>query len=249
MEYQRKRRACYSGNVRLAGVSSRGWKVHSRQIEGPEVERLHAAFSEVFGPRMVPFGAPAWQNTPPGFWVGFYDGNEGVQWNAGIRPETGRANLGVNLTGKKYSGWPIARLIERELASSEVFSVISQLSAPNLIQTCWWRNYWQAGVQIPIREHRIGCVLLSDLRPDKWKQMLIEALECLYKEKGHRGRGTQTVTFVSGQKKKGPVSPSLTFARELWTRFPNELSTCIAAIWQARTELQPVYDFVARRSS
>ena len=46
---------------------------------------------------------------------GASDGVEGVQWNLGIKHETGDAWLGVNLEGKEYAGWPVATLIRSEL--------------------------------------------------------------------------------------------------------------------------------------
>ncbi|MYI21426.1 MAG: hypothetical protein F4043_01665 [Gammaproteobacteria bacterium] len=48
--------------------------------------------------------------------LGISDGNEGVQWNAGYYPRDGAVWRGVNLEGMKYDGWPVARLIEREIS-------------------------------------------------------------------------------------------------------------------------------------
>ena len=52
---------------------------------------------------------------------GICDGTQGVQWNAWIEWDGARqmAYAGVNLEGLIYKGWPVARLIERELATSD----------------------------------------------------------------------------------------------------------------------------------
>ena len=47
--------------------------------------------------------------------VGLSDDNDGVHWHAPYYVREGAAWLGVNLGGKKYDGWPLARVIEREL--------------------------------------------------------------------------------------------------------------------------------------
>ena len=223
----------------------------SRGVMDDEVERLRVAFTEVFG-RAIPFGEPAMKaGEPEEYSEGFSDGNEGVQWNAGIS-SSARTWLGVNLEGKKYNGWPVARLIERELDSPVLFSAIGQFSDPGLVEVYWYRDSWGPKWKQPIREMHIGCtpISLGELRPDEWRRILVEAQECLDGKRDYRGRGTQTVTFAkSGKKETGQVSPHLAFHRILWSRLPEELSARVATMRRVRTELNPLYDFVTRRSS
>jgi hypothetical protein len=56
---------------------------------------------------------------------GFSDGRGGVQWNTGIDRDRDVLTLGANLEGMEYDGWPITRLIERELAKPALLDVVA----------------------------------------------------------------------------------------------------------------------------
>ena len=88
----------------------------------PHVQHLVDAFSTLT--RTIPadenmFGSPSLQAS------GICDGTRGVQWNAWIEWDGARqiAYAGVNLEGMTYNGWPVARLIERELVAGFVHHV------------------------------------------------------------------------------------------------------------------------------
>src|SRR5262245_7184833 len=55
---------------------------------------------------------------------GICDGDDGVQWNARVEWQGDRqmAYAGVNLEGKAYDGWPVGRLIERELREQRLLT-------------------------------------------------------------------------------------------------------------------------------
>ena len=80
------------------------------QLSGSPADTLKALFREIFQCPGRDFGSPS-----RGV-LGISDGNEGVQWNAGYYIRDGAVWLGVNLEGMKYDGWPVARLIEREIS-------------------------------------------------------------------------------------------------------------------------------------
>src|SRR6186713_953698 len=77
---------------------------------------------------------------------GFSDGRDGVQWNAGIDRNRDVLTLGANLEGMEYEGWPIARLIERELVTPRLLDVAK---APTLRECELWftRDAWQAAAR------------------------------------------------------------------------------------------------------
>jgi hypothetical protein len=84
---------------------------------GDEGERLCKAFTETFGQPCQPFGKRS-------TWIGgVSDGAPGVQWNASYDPRDRRQWVSVNLEGLEYEGWPVSRLIRRELADPKLLSV------------------------------------------------------------------------------------------------------------------------------
>ena len=94
-----------------------------------EVQVLRETFVAVFRPvNPLPFGSDA-LGTP-----GLSDGNAGVQWNTWIDRRAGVAYVAVNLEGKEYNGWPIGRLIRRELEMPKLFATIARLQQPNEIE-------------------------------------------------------------------------------------------------------------------
>lgn len=69
------------------------------------IEVLRGVFPEVFGFKWAPF-----TSNPLGV-SGLSDDAAGVQWNAWMDHATLGAFVGVNLEGKEYDDWPIARVI------------------------------------------------------------------------------------------------------------------------------------------
>ena len=208
---------------------------------GTEVDRLRTAFIQVFGERHRPFGNRS-------SWIGgLSDANEGVQWSVGYDPRDGSQWVGVNLEGMKYDGWPIARLITRELRRPTLPGLIRQLGDTGPARVHWTRDYWQATSRPPIVERNIAPtpVLLSQMTEHLWHQALEDALACLDPNKNRRGRANQGVTLArSGVRVIGPVSPHLKFVlpappRSPWPEF----------LAQAKEFMQPFYDWTRERAA
>lgn len=205
---------------------------------GKEGEQLREAFIQVFGERCRPFGNRALQRG------GLSDGNAGVQWNAGYDSRDGSRWVGVNLEGKQYQDWPVARLIERELQSPTLPALIRRLGATDPVEVRWMRDFWQAASRPPIQERAIAPtpILARRLAEDLWLQALAGAAGCL--DASGRGRAVQEVTLAkSGKRVVGPVSPHLTIA------FPSRG----AGSWpdflaDGKMRLQPFYDWAVRRA-
>jgi hypothetical protein len=200
---------------------------------GREGDELRKAFADVFRAQPRPFGK---RSTHIG---GVSDGNAGVQWNAGYDPRDGRRWLGVNLEGMQYDGWPIARLINRELRRPTLPELIEQLGDTDPITLLLTRDYWQATSRPAIREREISPtpLLLSQLTAARWREALDGAAKCLDPAPGRRGRAVQRVTLAaSGRTVEGPVSPHLTFTLETERRIP-----WAEFLADARARLEPLY--------
>jgi hypothetical protein len=208
---------------------------------GSEGDRLQRAFRDVFGERYRPFGNRALAIG------GLSDGNEGVQWNAGYDPRDGRQWLGVNLEGMQYNGWPVSRLITRELRQSTLPKLIQDVGTPDSAFVLWTRDYWQATSRPLILEREITPtpMLLSRISEEPWQKALEGALTCLDAKRQWRGRAKQEVTLArSGQQVLGPVSPHLTFV------LPAE----DAVSWReflayAKDRMQPYYTWTVDRAT
>jgi hypothetical protein len=206
---------------------------------GEEGEELRSAFTEVFRGDPRPFGSRAMQSG------GLSDGREGVQWNAGYDIRTATRWMGVNLEGLQYRGWPVARLIERELRSPTLPALVRRLGVTDPVTVWWTRDYWQAASRPEIAERFIAPtpIFVSRLTEDLWVEALREAAACL--DAGGRGRGMQEVTLAkSGKRVVGPVSPHLSIAFPIpgpvnWREF----------LTRGKTRLQPFYDWAIERSS
>ena len=208
---------------------------------GVEGDQLHTAFRHVFGDRIRPFGSRSLHTG------GLSDGNQGVQWNAGYDPRTGEQWVGVNLEGMQYDGWPIARLIERELRTLKLLDVIKSVSNPDPARVQWTRDYWQATSRPPIVETHIAQtpVRLSRLDEAAWRAALAEALDCLDPARLHRGRATQHVTLAaSGRRVAGPVSPHLTVVFPALARVP-----WLDFLVEAKSRMHPFYDWAAEQAA
>ena len=157
---------------------------------------------------------------------GRHDGNEGVQWNAWVDQGGDglvSGHVGVNLEGMEYDGWPIARLIDRELGSFSLFKTIKTIASvdkPEDITVRWTRDVW-VGSKLPPNypEHLILCESASELTEDRWRTNLFEAQRCLDPKRDFRGRARQSITLQGGTKDLY-VSPHLGFVLELWRGKP-----------------------------
>jgi hypothetical protein len=207
---------------------------------GEEGDRLRKAFIGTFGERHRPFGNRANARG------GLSDGNEGVQWNAGIDPRNDRRWAGVNLEGMKYKGWPVARLIERELRAPTLPALIQRMEEADAAEVHWTRDYWQVSARPRIVEKYIvpTPILLHQLTDGVWRSALEGAEACLDERKGLRGRATQEVTLADGRRVTGGVSPHLTFVYPAagpvsWPAF----------LAEARARMQPLYDWAVERAA
>ena len=186
--------------------------------------------------------------------MGIDDANEGVQWNAWVEwKDNGLITgyVGVNLEGKQYDGWPISRLIERELDSFALFNVFADVDHPKEITVRWSRDVW-VGSRLPPNypEFRILSARLSEITDDKdkWREVLATAQGCLNQERGFRGRARQPIT-VSGGAKYLDVSPHLQFGREAWHgELPSEVDLA-KQMRDIRRQLLSLYTKVSVLSS
>jgi len=214
-----------------------------RQGDSEYTEAL-SLFTKVTECKGRPFG----QLNKPYF--GMSDGNEGVQWNIKIFSDTGEAQFGVNLEGKKYTNWPISDFLLNEIKNPQIFNVRDQLTYADQIFLNLRRDAWQATARPDILEGVIGVgnISLQDIDPNLWKSMLDEALACLSEEKDYRSRATQNITLKGqpsrgGRRRKMGVSPHLT----IWTS--------VALSGDVETQLKigidrltPIYDWVSKAS-
>jgi hypothetical protein len=215
--------------------------LQSTVVAERDIEILRDAFAQVFNtstPRA--FGSRA---------SGYSDGNDGVQWNAGLDLQSGVAWLGVNLEGKAYDGWPIARLIQRERRRARLFEARDRLSEPDAIRVLLRRDAWgPRGSRMPhFREHWIlpMGVTLDQLDKDEWKRSLEVAQRCLATPEGKRAK--EWITLQDGQRVEIYVSPHLSFERALMR--PRNAEELRDAFHRARRELQPLYDFVQQQGA
>jgi hypothetical protein len=183
---------------------------------------------------------------------GICDGTDGVQWNAWVQWHGGRqmAYAGVNLEGKVYDGWPVARLIERELAAPELFEAARAVAHPSAVEVLWSRDAWQVVARPPILEKMIGGSprLLHTLTADEWTAMLHEAYNCLDRERGYRGRARQAVTMTTGAIRDLEVSPHLQLRQAFWPRDPSSTDGWLPALDDTMANLRPLHEFVALRA-
>jgi hypothetical protein len=207
---------------------------------GAEGDQLRIAFTKVFGSRYESFGSPSLQAG------GLSDGKKGVQWHVGYDPRDGVRFAGVNLEGMQYDGWPVARLIERELKAPTLVELVQREKNLGDVTLQWRRDYWQKQARPEIVERHISPtpLLLRELTADSWFEALTGASACLDSKRRRRGRATQTVTLLSGEQVTGEVSPHLMFS----------LTSAEDGAWEeffrkVRTRLQPLHEWAFRRST
>jgi hypothetical protein len=183
--------------------------------------------------------------------AGICDGTEGVQWNAWVQwhGDNQMAYAGVNLEGKVYDGWPVARFIERELERPRLFDAGAGVGDPTVVDVIWYRDAWQVVARPPILEKLIGGSprLLHTLTGAEWQAMLEEAYECLDGSRGHRGRGRQVVTMTSGKRRTLGVSPHFQVRQAFWPRDPTDSSGWRASLDETMANLRPLHQVVAEQ--
>ena len=214
-----------------------------------EARLLIEAFSTLT--RTIPadpntFGSPSLRT------AGVCDGTDGVQWNAWVEWDGDKqmAYAGVNLEGKVYGGWPVARFIERELAASGLRDAVAGVHDPTRVEIIWYRDAWQSGSRLPILERLIGGSprLLHTLTPEAWIAMLEEAHACLDASREHRGRGRQAVTTTAGNQKTLEVSPHFQARQAFWPRDPDSADGWRASLDETMANLRPLHRWVAEQA-
>ena len=177
--------------------------------------------------------------------LGISDGCEGVQWNAAYSERDDTAWLGVNLEGMLYDGWPVARLIEREIFHPLLLTEYrGRVPRPHLVTVSWWRDAWQASSRVQIKESNLSPtpIALDRLDADGWAHALRQARECLDPQRLYRGRRRTRVTLRrSGRIIERWVSPHLHFM----VRF-DENST--RSLRRAKDDLEVLSEFAIRQS-
>ena len=180
--------------------------------------------------------------------LGVSDGVEGVQWNAWYSQREETAWLGVNLEGKEYEDWPVARLIERELSYRHLLTEYRvRVASPERVTVIWRRDAWQFASRIRIKESRLRPtpITLDRLDIDGWTRALGCARECLDPKRKYRGRRQTTVTILhSGQKVERWVSPHLQFK----TPFDWSTESAPHALQQAKDNLEVLHEFATRQA-
>ena len=184
--------------------------------------------------------------------AGISDGTDGVQWNAWVEWHADKqmAYAGVNLEGKVYDGWPVARFIERELEAPRLFATVADVADPTPVEVLWYRDAWQVVARLPIVERLIGGSprLLHTLTPDAWTAMLEEAYACLDAARGHRGRGQQVVTTTAGNRMALSVSPHFQVRQPFWPRDPDSAHGWRASLDETMSNLRPLHRWIADRA-
>ena len=209
-------------------------------LVSPTDLQMRIAFTKVFGSKWREFG-----NAASGV-SGFSDAREGVQWQVGYDANADVRWAGVNLEGMQYDGWPITRLIEREVREISLPETIRKNPQLNDVILMWQRDYWQATARPAIAERDIAPtpIALGELTREQWLAALTEARDCLDMKRKRMGRATQTVTLPSGDRIQGDVSPHLMF------RYVDPTADSWESLFRgARAALQPLHDWASRRAA
>jgi len=207
----------------------------------PEHVETLQAFTSLLKIRGRPFG----QKGKPVF--GISDGKK-VQWNLEIWLDTGDIILGVNLEGScKTGGWLIAPFILSELENPAIETLKTKVNInPSDIIFRFSRDAWRKASRLSIVENYLGGkkFSLSEIDTTLWQSILQEALACLNKDKGYRGRALQEVTEILNNGHKKPkqlqeVSPHLT----IQIKIEND-EDIISNLQRGFDKLRPVYNWV-----
>ena len=216
-----------------------------RHALNPLTERARLVtdlFEDLFQRPGKPFGSASIG------WMGVHDGVEGVQWNAWYsRPEQ-TAWMGVNLEGMLYDGWPVARLIERELLLPLLLTHFRpQVTRPAKVRVSWRRDAWQGPIRVKIMEAELRPtpIPLDKLCAEGWAHALNEAKHCLNPRRNHRGRRrTQVTLSPSGAPAMKYVTPHLQFMTPFDCRAPK----ATRAMQRVKANLDPLHDFARRQA-
>ena len=213
-------------------------------VPAHDVDTLRNCFRDLFGCPGREFGSRS-----RGV-LGISDGNKGVQWNAGY-PSSGVVWFGVNLEGMKYDGWPVARLIERELSRPLLLTPRYRLkvAGPGRVTARWTRDAWRHPARPPIKEADIAPTPIALDRLDRrgWEAALEGAMECLDPLRQHRGRGNVQVTLLPSKRHPWERRAEMGVSPHLKIRTPLAAITP-SAMRQARDNLHALYEFVAHQS-
>ena len=199
---------------------------------------LATVFRDVFDCRGRLFGRPS------GGVIGISDGADGVQWNAGYDGGAETYWLGVNLEGMKYDGWPVARLIEREISHPRLLTEYrAKVARPETVTVSWYRDAWQVRTRF-VTDLTPTPLALSRLDAGGWRMALEGAYECLDPNRQYRGRRRTAVTLPgSGERVERWVSPHFT----LWSTFDLRFGSADGLV-RAKDNLEPLYEFVRRQA-
>ena len=179
--------------------------------------------------------------------LGISDGFEGVQWNVWYSQRKETAWLGINLEGKRYDDWPVARLVEREIAHPLLLTEYRvRVARPEEVTVSWKRDAWQVGSRIRIMESESRIpptpIALNLLDSDGWTSALGCARECLDSKRKYRGRRRTKVTLRrSGQTVERDVSPHLQFKTRLNESTPH-------AMQRAKDNLEALHEWGTRQA-
>jgi len=202
---------------------------------GPEGDIIAAAFERVFRRHGTPFGSSALH------WGGLHNGTEGVQWNVGMDPRLPQRWVGVNLEGLKYDGWPLARLITREMRRPTLPALANASPRLGAVRVSMDREFWTGRNRV----HRESIVNLSlaDMTEPQWRRVLSEARACLASASGGRGHASYAPK-AGGATISAEVTPHLAFritalAVDDWVQF----------IREGLDLLDPLYEWTTERSS
>lgn len=176
------------------------------------------------------------------------DESEGVQWNMWVDYETCTIHFGVNLEGLKYDCWPIAVFIEKELKNHKLLEFAANSPDSSRMLINFYRDAWKVRARPEISEKYIGGkgVNLGLLTEQKWREMLLEAYDCLDAKKGHRGRARQLVTMQNGEKRTMEVSPHIAIYLEINTE--TKIIDLETAMRESMEMLRPVYRILYEQS-
>ena len=151
----------------------------------------------------------------------------------------------MNLEGKEYDAWPVARLIERELSHPRLLTEYRvRVARPERVTVSWARDAWQVSSRVQIRESRIAPtpITLDRLDSDGWARALRGARECLDPKRNYRGSRRIGVTLLgSGQLVERWVSPHLQLRTWFDEGAPHTLQ-------EAKDNLQALHEFATRQA-
>lgn len=201
---------------------------------GAEGSVIADAFERVFRCGGTPFGSSALR------WGGMHDGAEGVQWNVGMDPRLPERWVSVNLEGLKYDGWPLARLIAKEMRRPTLPALVSVSPRLGAVRMLMRREFWTGRNRV--HREQVADLPLSNITEPEWRHVLSEARNCLASSSGGRGRAT-FVPKTGGAPVSAEMTPHLAFrvtAVEVddWERF----------IRDGLDRLDPLYEWTAERA-